>query len=351
MKALSIMDNDEFTKNCNVTFIIGNGFDLGLGMKTKYTDVYDGYIYSPSKSQVISDFKTELQSHNSDNYKNWSDFEMAMAEYARRLTSEDELIECVRDFKGFMVNHLKQENNRMLELINDKGYLNNLVKEFERSLDLFYIGLTRNDINSIKNLLNNANIERQYVSFNYTSTFEAFLILRFKSQKILENTPIHIHGDLNNDVVLGIDNIEQLKYTPYLLTRKGKRAFVKTIFNEQYDKTRVETAEKIISQSNIICVYGFSMGESDKTWTDLLANWLIENPEHHLVVYQYDETEYNYYNRDEIMDVEDEKKELLLKKLRIDNEQILNQIHIPIGEKLFNFSFTKIERPLELSVL
>ena len=25
-------------------FLIGNGFDVNCGMKTKYTDVYEGYI-------------------------------------------------------------------------------------------------------------------------------------------------------------------------------------------------------------------------------------------------------------------------------------------------------------------
>ena len=36
-----------------VTFLIGNGFDLNLGMKTRYTDMYDSYIKSESKSTVI----------------------------------------------------------------------------------------------------------------------------------------------------------------------------------------------------------------------------------------------------------------------------------------------------------
>lgn len=34
---------------CPILFIIGNGFDLGLGMKTRYEDVYDGYIHTSPK--------------------------------------------------------------------------------------------------------------------------------------------------------------------------------------------------------------------------------------------------------------------------------------------------------------
>lgn len=43
-----------------VTFIIGNGFDIGLGMKTRYSDVYDEYVKTPSATEVIRAFKEEL---------------------------------------------------------------------------------------------------------------------------------------------------------------------------------------------------------------------------------------------------------------------------------------------------
>lgn len=31
----------------NVTFMIGNGFDLRLGMRTRYADMYTGYVNTP----------------------------------------------------------------------------------------------------------------------------------------------------------------------------------------------------------------------------------------------------------------------------------------------------------------
>lgn len=43
-----------------ITFIIGNGFDLNLGMKTRYRDVYDSYVTSPSKSEVIGVFDLSI---------------------------------------------------------------------------------------------------------------------------------------------------------------------------------------------------------------------------------------------------------------------------------------------------
>ena len=49
----------------NVTFMIGNGFDLRLGMKTRYTDMYDGYISTPSDNEIIEIFKATLKSDSS----------------------------------------------------------------------------------------------------------------------------------------------------------------------------------------------------------------------------------------------------------------------------------------------
>lgn len=344
-KTLQILNPKPINNICNITFIIGNGFDLGLNMKTHYKDIYNEYIKTPSKSVTISNFKKELKDNKNCKYKNWSDFEIGMADYAKTLKSETELIECVRDFKSFMVQFLKNENERIKNLITTSDPFVTLI-ELGRSLKEFHKGLIPNDARKIDYLLNNEKCNINFITFNYTTVLETLLHLTAKTNLLpiympIEN-PVHIHGQLEEDVVLGIDNIEQLHGAPFSLSTKGKRAFVKTFFNEQFDKERVNKAKKIIAESSIICTYGFSFGESDKTWVNELVNWLIAYSDHHLVVYQHDETKYASYNSDEKMDVEDDKKEKLLALLSIKTESLLSQIHIPIGHDIFNFLFKKI---------
>ena len=137
--------------------------------------------------------------------------------------------------------------------------------------------------------------------------------------------------------MLGIDNVEQIEDLPYTLTTKGRRNFVKTVFIDQFDKARVEKAKQIIANSSVICVYGWSMGESDQLWVDLLREWITTDPRHHLVCYQYGTKKYQKCNYDEIMDVEDEQKEIILDKLCLSDWSLLPQIHIPGGENIFNF--------------
>ena len=47
----------------SITFMIGNGFDLACGLKSRYTDTYEGYVSSDSSSPVIEKFKKKTKAH------------------------------------------------------------------------------------------------------------------------------------------------------------------------------------------------------------------------------------------------------------------------------------------------
>lgn len=163
---------------------------------------------------------------------------------------------------------------------------------------------------------------------------------------------LHIHGSLQNDVVLGVDNERQLQCLPYPLSVRGKRAFIKPYFNEQYDARRVLEARKMIEDSEVVCIFGFSMGESDRMWIQLLAEWLCRNANHHLIYYEYDEHLYAPCNYDEIMDAEEEKKQRLLKRLGLGSKDAIDkQVHIPIKEKIFAFDLKRGIKEFEQEVM
>lgn len=329
-----VKHTDDPTKNCKVTFIIGNGFDLNLGLKTKYTDMYEGYIKEPSIIGYIDEFKKTLQ--NQIPYEKWGDFELGMAKHAKNFSSEKQLIECVRDFKRYLVNYLKGEENKLEETLSNITNTMPINMELDNSFKHFYSGLIPNDARVIESIMNNKMIDVNIITFNYTDCMERLLDYGSRPFVLTTHSPIHIHGKLNEDVVLGADNLAQLNEIPYTLTKKGKRAFLKPEFNERYDTKRLDDTVNTLYASDIICTYGFSMGETDKMWVDIIIDWLMESPSHHLICFQYDETEYHRYNSDEIMDAEDEKKIELLKRFGKENEELLNQIHIPIGYSIFN---------------
>ena len=60
----------------NILFFIGNGFDINLGMKTRYSDFYKYYKDIESKSNVIQKLKEEI----AERIVNWSDLELGFWE-------------------------------------------------------------------------------------------------------------------------------------------------------------------------------------------------------------------------------------------------------------------------------
>lgn len=335
-----------------VTFLIGNGFDLNLGMKTRYTDMYDSYIKSESKSTVIYKFKKDLQKEEHNHYQNWSDFEMGMAKYAQNFTNENEFIECIRDFKAHMVDWLKREEDVLLKDLWSKIDYN---KTRESVLNSQSGCTPNNQYNILKVMFVNGVCRFNFITFNYTTILDKILFeisgqheAIGKNRYIIEDNVIHIHGDLYHDVVLGVDNKNQVR-SSFDITRKTDMAFIKPAFNDAFDHRRVDNAKKLINDNSVICAYGLSLGESDDMWAKILKDWLLASPQHHLIYYVYDDSQIPSYNYDEKMEKEDELKEEFYEKLELSETQIpsvRNRIHIPVSYNIFDIMNQNNEKEL-----
>ena len=316
----------------NITFLIGNGFDLRVGMKTRFADMYEGYIAQKPKSDNIRKFKAMLKA-DAPAYKTWGDFEVAMAEKAKNFDDEASFIECLRDFKLYMVSHLEKEQEQFQNRTAiAKGVRSRCINEVTNSIEGFYTGLRPNVVNEFIRLGAERNPSYHFVSFNYTKIFDYVL-------DPLVGEVIHIHGNLGADVVLGADNLGQVIDVPYRITRRFERAFIKPEFNKSYDNARFEKAKKIIDSSDVICIYGMSLGKSDLSWTKQLKDWLLAHENNHLVYFVYDRREFNKSNWDAIIDEEEDRIASLLGKICDSGDEmsrIFNQVHIPVGYDIFN---------------
>ena len=47
----------------DVVFLLGNGFDINIGMKTRYCDFYDYYFKQISLNDIIKTFKNLFESY------------------------------------------------------------------------------------------------------------------------------------------------------------------------------------------------------------------------------------------------------------------------------------------------
>ena len=86
-----------------ITFMVGNGFDLGLGIKSSYDDFYNWYCKIPSGKPHIQQFKQDIMADMDRNLLNdertWADFELGLGAYTANFTKEtvEEFLDCFED--------------------------------------------------------------------------------------------------------------------------------------------------------------------------------------------------------------------------------------------------------------
>lgn len=106
----------------NITFLIGNGFDIGLGLKTRYENFYDVYS-TPNEedSEHLQVFKSALQKYQSEKDQkkgkivDWSDFEKTFGDYSKNFKDGEQYkyIELFENFVEEFNAYLQQEENKV----------------------------------------------------------------------------------------------------------------------------------------------------------------------------------------------------------------------------------------------
>lgn len=329
----------------NVTFMIGNGFDLSCGMKSRYTDVCKKYIKEKkSDTKVISLFKHDIKS----DLKTWGDFEIAMAKYAEKASDEEAYIDCISNFREFMRKYLISEQKKVSSKLYEYDCLKGSLFEIANSIyERYYTVLLPSEKKAIQiQYEKSSSITYNAISYNYTRIFDLLWSYAFQngyisSSWINRNEVIHIHGTLGdtgkkNDMTLGVDNINQFPLTS-TISKKIQLAFVKPFFNKQFQPDRLEETKKVIENSTVICLYGMSLGESDLSWKKMLVEWLELSKEHYFIYFDHETSQKKGLHVTEEASIETETKKIICAKLGVsDSSDVIKRIFIPVGNDIFN---------------
>lgn len=97
----------------NITFLIGNGFDVNLGLKTRYVNFYKYYtnLEDTDAPEVVKRFKSEINDFIKRDSKkqsadliDWRDLEVALGKWTAKITAEEveplylDIIDSLRDY-------------------------------------------------------------------------------------------------------------------------------------------------------------------------------------------------------------------------------------------------------------
>lgn len=282
----------------NITFMIGNGFDLNLNLKTSYRDFYKYYT-----AKTKDDIDDIISSSVKNNYELWADLELGLGLLLKNIdeTQIESYFDSKAKLESILTEYLTKESSK-LTIVDE----NKFVEEFTNKVVNFSDGFSTNDKNQLQSLVSKTTevINYRFITFNYTTVLDKMIeLVKSKNDKFTSHIggstkyadvlwpPHHIHGTLGNeDLILCVDNSSQIDNEKFQADRRIVDYMIKTNVNKALGERKVETAKGIIDKSKYICLFGLSLGYTDCTWWKYIAEWLNISNDNRLIIFVRDDS-------------------------------------------------------------
>lgn len=273
----------------NITYLIGNGFDINIGLATRYCDFYEYYKQQPSSNKTIAKLKNDIRC----NYENWADLEVKLGEYTANFLKETDFESVFEDIQDRLSQYLEKEQKKFQ--IEKKEEAS---KKFRTDLYSPYRFLLPADEHMLNAYINENKSGYHWkiniITFNYTNSIELLLkdtdkilYTRKNGTTFSLGTIEHIHGFHNHRMVLGVNDVSQIANEQFRESRRITDAIIKPQCNSVQKHLVDRNCIELIKQSHIICVYGSSIGDTDKIWWETIGQWLV-NADGFLIIFYRD---------------------------------------------------------------
>ena len=263
----------------NVVYIIGNGFDLQLGLPTSYSDFYKYYTSLESKSESVKKLKEAIK----DKPKDWADLEIALGNFTSQVESAQDFCEAYDDLQLSLRDYILNVDDMMktgeLVLNADAKTLEDGFTFPERMYgsDVAYTIEGEYEIVSPGFLSRQSIYNAKVITFNYTHVIEHFLgaLLERNISKSMRylNSVQHVHREVasNQSIWVGVDNEEQIEQESYRDNSEIICRIVKPWILTNRNRRMVNDARSLIKGADVLVIFGASLGLSDLSWAKLVA--------------------------------------------------------------------------------
>lgn len=258
-----------------ILYIIGNGFDLNLGLKTSYNHFYEYYKNVKSDNVNVQKLKENI----SKKYDSWSDLELALGDYTQHLERIEDLDDILLDIGEELSKYLHQEEKKLENYeINQKNFFDFL--SFPENL---FLPADKEQLLEQKKKWRNNHWVLNIFTFNYTSAIEKILGENKKNVLLAKHTGNaqiqlgevkHIHGYLDNNMVIGVNDKSQIANESFHENRDILESIVKSECNRANRNNIDRQFTNKIKGANLICIFGSSIGDTDNKWWELIGERL-----------------------------------------------------------------------------
>ena len=218
MKKIQITPKD-------ICIVIGNGFDINLGLPTSYTD----FVKSAHFDDMVKR-GNELAKHlkNTFELQNWIDIENELKIYSKE--KGDASFKFNYELLTFaLINYLEELDYSLMKRTS-AAY--RLIESISESCDSFNI-----------------------LDYNYTKSIEIILRNKFIGEDTIKSSLIKVHGEAaKNDIIFGVEDRAPIKREHVFLRKAYPRYFKALNFHS------------IFTNAKRIIFFGHSLGETDHTY-------------------------------------------------------------------------------------
>ena len=264
------------------TFIIGNGLDISLKLKTKYRDFYAYVIENKliGSNRIYKEIRSNLDT--------WADFEKSLGEYTSYI---DTLPEENREEESIKfhdeLDKIRDDLADYLE--SQEKSIENLPEKFLFAADEngLFDGLNEGQQNIIQRILQSVPVYLNFVTLNYTKTLEKILdgdeILTPRGYRL--RSPLHLHGTVDLYMTLGVSDESQL-YNGMSIREKNDLIKLKLIASA--NDGRLTAFRQTLASTSVVVLFGTSMGQTDSyIWREIIS-WMRQANERYVIIHKFD---------------------------------------------------------------
>ncbi len=258
-----------------ILYLIGNGFDLNLNLKTKFVHFLKYYCrLKKSDTTLVNNIEKDILL--------WSDLEISLGEFTYKINSSEDFIN--------IYNNLQESLSVYLSNLDAKFDFNNFNSEkFFKDLAFPNKNLLPSDIEKFKLFQNRWNYNEviiDIITFNYTKSIEK--ITGYSNEKldiskrmndsnyasIFLNEIVHVHGTTDRSFVLGVNDISQIKNKKFRKNIDIREILIKYEAIQSHKSQLFESCKQKVENADLICFFGLSFGKTDRNYWELVGEQL-----------------------------------------------------------------------------
>lgn len=269
--------------NPDIVVLVGNGFDLGLGLDTDYKSFVNYYLaHGSGGSEIVERFKAEIALQKSLDINSWADAELAFGklDFSKFDKDADEALRvCLKDFLQSLGDYLGKQQKRLQIPEQDRASVSSSFKA--TLVDMIA------SVNA-QAFPYNDDVVIGFVNFNYTDTLDCILgcnsafdvnqckVLKRHKNSIRFRRVVHAHGSLSTKMLFGVDNVNQIMCPVIKELGASDGDLIKPQMATHGDGQSYRIAKDWIKNAESVVLFGLSYGATDASWwSELSLNMFV----------------------------------------------------------------------------